>query len=77
VTHHRRKVSDMSNGANPQMTLRDYFARYPGIEHVLIANILDDQLEFYVKAKGMKEVDGMHFRVDMNGKITEVGLWEE
>lgn len=68
----------MSEGADPQMTLRDYFSEHGGIEHVLIANInaMGDEIEFYVKPIGMKEINGMHFSLSMAGKITEIGAWE-
>jgi hypothetical protein len=59
------------------MTLRDYFARHGGAHHVLVANIYHDAIEFYVRPVDMDEVDGMHFVLSMQGKITEVGQWEE
>ncbi len=68
----------MSEGADPQMTLRDYFSEHGGVEHVLIANIQANgcAIEFYIKPIGMKEVNGMHFSLSMSGKITEIGAWE-
>ncbi len=67
----------MSIGADPQMTLRDYFARHNGRKHIMITNILNDQIEFYVRPDELTEVDGMHFVLNMEGKISEVGIWEE
>ena len=67
----------MSVGADSQMTLRDYFARHNGIEHVLITNILNDSIEFYIRPINAKEIDGMHFRLSMSGQMTEVGAWQQ
>jgi hypothetical protein len=67
----------MSLGADPQMTLRDYFARHNGKEHCLVTNIYKDAIEFYVRPTGMAESDGMHFRLSMKGQLIEVGAWEQ
>lgn len=65
----------MSLGADPQMTLRDYFTRFTGFEHTVIVNIAGPSIEFYVRPVDLEEKDGMHFTVDGEGKISEVGVW--